>query len=534
MNTNDNDIERRASHGDAPPRFTKTMGVVRWAIFGAVTAFALIMVLSHFGATPWASRDAGTVQYHCPMHPTYVVDQKGDCPICGMSLVPVKPGSAREAQPQEQAAEPARSENAAAYTCPMHPEVVSDKEGRCPECGMFLVPAKAEAEAAPGASRPGHEAGTGDEGPRDAVTQTHADHSAVPGLVPVTLEPRRVQMIGVRTGRVERRPMDTDVRLAGYVTVDETRTAEVNVRTSGWVEALHVDQTGQAVSRGAPLLSLYSQDLYAAGQDLLTALASYNKSTADPTLAAARRSILDAARERLRLLGMSPEDIAGLEADGESRPELTLRSPFSGVVLEKNVVDGQYVMPEQALFRIADLGTVWVLADVYERDIASVRVGAPARMSVDAFPGEVFDGKITFVYPSVSEMTRTLKVRFEFPNPSLRLRPGMYAQVELLVKGPETIAVPSEAVMDGGKTQYAFVVRDRATFEPRLVTTGRRFDGWVEVLSGLDVGEEIVTSANFLIDSESRLQAAIAGMGGAGEAREKGAAPKSEPPVHTH
>lgn len=435
MRTNDNDTGRAALPDDAPPRFAKTMGVVRWAIFGAITIFALAMVLSHFGATPWASGGAEQAQYHCPMHPTYVVNQKGDCPICGMSLVPVKADTAGEAKAQ-----------------------------------------------------PG-----------------------IPGLVPVTLEPRRVQMIGMRTGRVERRAVETGMRLAGYVTVDETRTASVTVRASGWVETLHVNQTGQTVSRKAPLLTLYSQDLYTAEQDLLVASAAHRRASADSALAFSRRRLLEAARDRIRLLGMSPDEIERLEASGNAKPQLTLRSPFAGVVLEKNVVDGQFVTPDQTLFRIADLGRVWILADVYEQDIASVRVGTTARMSVAAFPGESFDGRIAFIYPSVSETTRTLKVRIEFPNPSFRLRPGMYAEVALAASGPEAVAVPSEAVMDGGRTQYVFVVRDRTRFEPRLVSTGRRFDGWVEVTSGLEVGEEIVTSANFLIDSESRLQAAIEG-----------------------
>jgi Cu(I)/Ag(I) efflux system membrane fusion protein len=276
-------------------------------------------------------------------------------------------------------------------------------------------------------------------------------------------------------------------------------------------------------------LTIYSQDLYAAQQDLVTALAAYNRATGDSALVHMRKQVLDAGRDRLRLLGTSPEDIARLESSGEGKPGLTLRSPFSGVVLEKNVVDGQFVMPDQTLFQIADLSTVWVLADVYERDIASVRAGAPARMSVGAFPGELFEGKIAFIYPTVSETTRTLKVRLEFPNPSLRLRPGMYAEVELDAGGAEALAVPSEAVMDGGKTQHVFVVRSRTTFEPRLVKTGRRAGGWVEVLDGLEAGETVVTSANFLIDSESRLQAAISGMGGAGDAHES-----APPPAHTH
>ena len=484
--------------GATPPRFAGTMGVLRWVILGGMIAFALIMVLTYFGATPWASRAAESAQYHCPMHPTYVANQPGDCPICGMSLVPIRTeaanspehghsGGTMESPP---AADPIHSGGESVrYTCPMHPEVVSDTEGRCPQCGMYLVPVQHE----------------------NAPMHGHA--SGVPGLAPITLEPRRVQMIGLKTGIVERRPIHTRTRLVGYVAADETRTSSLNVRTSGWVKSLHVNQTGQEVSRGAPLLSLYSQDLYAAQQDLLVAFASYNKTMNDSTLASTRERLLDAARDRLGLLGMSSEDITRLETTGGADPELTLRSPFSGVVMEKNVVDGQFITPEQTLFRIADLGTVWVLADVYERDIASIRVATPARMSLAAFPGETFEGKVGFIYPSVSEATRTLKVRLEFTNPSLRLRPGMYAEVELSGGGPDVITVPSEAVMVGGKTQYAFIVRDRTSFEPRLITTGRRFDGWVEVLTGLEVGEEVVTSANFLIDSESRLQAAIAGMG---------------------
>jgi Cu(I)/Ag(I) efflux system membrane fusion protein len=426
----------------APPHFAGTMGVVRWVILGVMTVFAVVMVLSYFGATPWTSHAEADTLYHCPMHPTYVSNQPGDCPICGMSLVPVS----------------------------------SDGEAP-PDTGHTSI---------------------------------------VPGLAPITLETRRVQMIGLKTGIVEKRPIQNRSRLAGYVTVDETRTAGVNVRTSGWVQTLHVNQTGQMVSPGAPLLSLYSQDLYVAQQDLLVALAAYDKSSGDSALAEARRRVLEAARDRLRLLGMLPEDIARLESTGEAKSELTLRSPFSGVVMEKNVIEGEFISPDMTLLRIADLRTVWILADVYEQDIAAIREGTPARMSMTAFPGEIFEGKVGFVYPSVSEATRTLKVRLEFPNPSLRLRPGMYAEIDLVEGGPEVVAIPFEAVMDGGETQYAFVVRDRTSFEPRLITTGRRSDDWVEVLSGLDVGEEVVTSANFLIDSESRLRAAIAGMGGSG------------------
>lgn len=460
------------------PRFAGTMGILRWIIFGAMAVFAVIMALLYFGVIGGSASDAGAAQYHCPMHPTYISSQPGDCPICGMSLVPV---------PKDHEA------TSTGATTGDHESAGSLKE----------------ADA-------GHHASTPD----------------VPGLVPVTLEPRRIQMIGLRTGPVERRVLDDDTRAAGYITVDETRTSSITVRASGWVRKLFVNQTGVRVSKGEPLLTLYSQDLYSAQQDLLIAIAARERTTGDEALQRTRESLLDASRDRLRLLGMSDEDLARLEESREAASELTIHSRSSGVVLDKTVIEGQFVTPDQALFQIADLGTVWALADVYEQDIARVAIGSPARMTVTAFPGEVFEGKVTFLYPSVSEVTRTLKVRLEFANPSTRLRPGMYAEIEFAGGGFEVTAVPVEAVMDGGETRYVFVVHNGTHFEPRLIQIGRRSDEWVEIQSGVDVGDTVVTSANFLIDSESRLKAAIAGMGGSTNANGKSA---GEPGGgHTH
>jgi Cu(I)/Ag(I) efflux system membrane fusion protein len=470
------------------PRFTRAMGVLRWVVFGAMAVFAVIMALSYFDVIGGSAPQDGAVRYHCPMHPTYLSAQPGDCPICGMSLVPIPQDNEAEGQ----------------YTCPMHPEVVAHEPGRCPECGMFLEPVKAGEGAA---DRPGN-AGTSRSAGRGL---------AVSGLVPVTLEPRRIQMIGLKTGVVARRAIGDDARAAGYVAADETRTASVNVRAGGWVRKLHVDQTGARVSKGDPLLTIYSQDLYGAQQDFVVALSARDRSGADEALGRSRDSLVDASRDRLRLLGMSDEDVSRLEETRQAASELTLKSPVTGVVLEKTVLEGQFVMPEQSLFQVSDLRTIWVLADIYEKDIASVEKGAAARMTVTALPGEVFEGKISFVYPSVSQTTRTLKVRLEFANPESLLRPGMYAEVECAGGGSEVTAVPAEAVMDGGETRYVFVVHHGTRFDPRLVRTGRRSNDWIEILSGVEIGDTVVTSANFLIDSESRLKAAIAGMGGGQE-----------------
>ncbi len=479
---------------EAPP-FTHTMSIVRWVILIAMTLFALTMVLTYFGATPWAQNAGSAVQYHCPMHPTYVSSQPGECPICGMNLVPV--GS--EAKTDTVAIADSHMAKPGQYTCPMDPQIVSDTAGKCPICGMNLE----LVTAAPGDD------------------MKHAGHTAdlgsapVPGLVPVTIEPQRLQLIGVRTGTVTRRNVSNTTPLVGYVTPDESKVSNLTVRVSGWVQKLNVNETGQRVTKEQPLLTLYSQDLYQAEQDFLAALSMTRQDGTDAALAITHNQILDAARERLRLLGLTTDDITQLENSGTARPEISLRSPYDGVVLEKNVNDGQQVTPDQRLFTIADLRTIWVLADVYEADIASVRIGQPTTMTIAAYPNEQFTGKVSFIYPTISEQTRTLKVRIEFANADFRLRPGMYAQIELAGGADEVLAVSRDAVMDGGEIAYAFVIHNGTHFEPRLIKIGRSTGDYVEVQGGLSEGETVVTSANFLIDSESRLKAAISGMGGA-------------------
>ncbi|MEW5796036.1 MAG: efflux RND transporter periplasmic adaptor subunit [Candidatus Zixiibacteriota bacterium] len=557
---------------EAAPPLTHTMAIVRWVILGAMTLFALIMVLGYFGLTPWSGDAAGAQQFHCPMHPTYISNQPGDCPICGMSLVAIDSEGHEVAASGDTMGESGHEAQSASmakpgqYTCPMDPEVVSDTAGRCPKCGMFLeqVPMAAQPgqytcpmdpevisdtlgrcpkcgmflEQVPEAKAtyacPMHPEVTSDRPgdcpkcgmPLESVkAETGVDHSAhgvggadnlgsapVPGLVPVTIEPQRLQLIGVRTGRVERRPLNGSLRLVGFVTPDETRLSDIHVRFSGWVKELEVAQTGQPVTANQKLLSVYSQDLYQAEQDYIVAREAMAR-VADPMLKETRKQLLDVARQRLQLLGIPAEEFARLETANSPSAELWVKSPFSGYVLEKNVVAGQFIGPDQKLFAVADLSRVWVLVDVYERDLASIRVGQKARMTTSAYPGEEFEGLVSFIYPAVSEETRTLKIRMEFSNQSFRLKPGMYAEVALEGKGDRVLAVPSDAVMDGGDQTYAFVVHNGTHFEPRLIQSGRRSDDYMEVLAGLSEGEQVVTSANFLIDSESRLKAAIAGMG---------------------
>jgi len=504
---------------EAPPPYVRTMATVRWLLLGAMSVFALVMVLNYFGATPWSATQASATQYHCPMHPTYVSNHPGECPICGMSLVPItaegKEVKVTDSMKMDSSttmpADSMLKARPGQWTCPMHPEVISDKPGKCPKCGMDLeqVPqptsgsgAKEDMSSMPGMTP----APTGHD---------MSSMGTVPGLVSVTIEPQRLQLTGVRTDKVQRRKLANKLRLAGYVTADETRTANVHIRTSGWVRKLLVDQTGQYVKAGQPLMTIYSPDLAQAQQDLIVARKATQETVADSELSYMRKQLLDAARQKLRLLGLSDQDIRVAENSDSVGSDLTLRSPVSGYVLEKTVLSGQFVGADQNLFTVADLSTIWVLADVYEQDFAGIKVGQSAEMTLTALPGETIAGKVAFIYPSVSAKSRTLKVRLEFANPSLLLRPGMYADVQLLQDNEPVLALPTDAVMDGGETKYTFVVHEGKHFEPRLLRLGRSGGDWIEVLSGVSEGDEVVTSANFLIDSESRLKAAIAGMGGA-------------------
>jgi len=503
---------------EAPP-FTHTMSIVRWVILGGMTLFACVMVLNYFGATPWANASEAASQYHCPMHPTYVSNQPGECPICGMTLVPIDAAgkeiktadSTKTVEAQPESMDQAKAKPGQ-YTCPMDPEVISDTPGKCPKCGMNLEQVPPAADSAQQDHDMSGMSGMSSTTGHSQPSASDMGSSPVPGLVPITIEPQRLGLIGVRTGSVERRSLDGSLRLVGFVSPDETRLSNIQVRFSGWIKELSVDQTGQLVEANQKLLSVYSQDLYQAEQEYVSARQAMSRDS-DASLTNTRKQLTDAARLRLDLLGVPQEELARLDVGNSPAPELWLRSPFSGYVMEKNVLNGQYISPDQNLFTIADLSRIWVLADVYERDLANITIGQKAHMTTTAYPGESFDGTVSFIYPSISEQTRTLKIRIEFSNSSFRLKPGMYADVDLAGQGKSVLAVPSDAVMDGGDRQYAFVVHDGTHFEPRLLKIGHRSDDYMEVLSGLSEGEQVVTSANFLIDSESRLKAAIAGMG---------------------
>ena len=297
------------------------------------------------------------------------------------------------------------------------------------------------------------------------------------------------------------------------------RLRRVQLRVAGWIERLHVNRTGEVVKAGQPLVTLYSPELFQTEQEFL--IETSNPHAVRDT--SAPRATMDheapgpaAARERLRLFGVPDAEVRRLERERKASTRLTLPAPVSGTVLERNITEGQSVGPDTPLLTIADLSSVWVVADVYEMDLGRVRVGDVARFTADALPGRAFQARVEFLYPTVSGETRTLKVRFALDNRDGALRPGMYGRVMIAHRGGAVASVPAEALVRAGEHNYVFLARAGGTFEPRAVEIGLDDGDYIQILRGVAIGDTVVASASFLIDSESRLKAAIAGMGAAG------------------
>lgn len=327
----------------------------------------------------------------------------------------------------------------------------------------------------------------------------------------IMIDPRRQQLIGVRTVPVERRALTATVHTVGFVRYDESRLADINLKLEGWVRDLYVDTTGEFVKAGQPLFTLYSPELVTTQNEYLLALKT-REQVRHSQLADAREHadrLVESARQRLALWDLPPDQFAKLEESSQAQTAIVFRSPATGYVIEKHALEGQHVKPGQSLYTLADLSTVWVEADIYEQELPRVRVGAPATVTLDAYPGERFSGKVTFIYPYVGEQTRTVKVRFAFANRGTRLKPGMYANVELPTSTGRSLAVPTNALLDSGKEQVVFVAQGDGYFEPRRVTVGQRLDDAVEILSGLEEGESVATGAAFFLDSESQLRSSL-------------------------
>ena len=373
-----------------------------------------------------------------------------------------------------------------------------------------------------------------------STTETAAGNQPMQGhnmtSAGVNVSPDKQQLVGIRTATAEIRPMVQKIRTVGIVTYDETRVAQVFSKVEGWIDKLLVNYTGSLVRKGQPLFTLYSPDLVATQEEYLLALKAKQTlgSSSIKEIRAGSDSLLESAHRRLSLWDISEEQISDLEKTGKPKRNLTFYSPINGFVLKKDAVQGMRIMPDKELYTIADLSTVWVNADIYEYELAYIRVGQKATIKLAYYPARDFVGKVSWIAPVLDEKTRTAKVRLEFPNRDFVLKPEMYANAEVEIHAGRKLAVPDEAVLDSGLRKVVFLDKGEGRFEPAEVKIGNKFDGYYEVLEGLSPGERILASASFLLDSESRLKeamGAMAGMAGHGDMKgmETQAAAKAGP-----
>ena len=435
------------------------------------------------GATTGA--EAKKVLYHCPMHPTYVSDRPGKCPICKMDLVPMEAAAGAPATP---AAGRSPQRRILYYRSPMDPSVHSDVP-RKDAMGMDFVPVYEDEAAGP----------------------------VVAGRAMVALSPERRQILGIRSEPVTRRHLDRTLRTVGRVAIDERRLHHVHTKYEAYVEKLYVNFTGQMVKQGDHLAALYSPELVATQQEYLLAYRAQRRlgESGIESVAKGGTDLLEAARQRLLFWDVSPEDIAALERTGQFQRTVDLHADLPGYVLQKSAIHGMRVTPADILFDIADLSAVWILADAYESDLSTVQLGMGAEVTLTYEPGRTWRGTVTYINPTVEPGTRTIKVRVEVANTDYALKPDMFADVVLHRELGDALFVPESAVLKPGDRQIVFLDRGDGRLEPREIETGARVEGGYAVLSGLAEGDKVVTSANFLIDSESSLKAALASSGGA-------------------
>jgi Cu(I)/Ag(I) efflux system membrane fusion protein/cobalt-zinc-cadmium efflux system membrane fusion protein len=371
------------------------------------------------------------------------------------------------------------------WTSPMDPTYISNEPGKSP-MGMDLVPVYEEEG----------------EGKEPAST--------------IRIDPVTMQNMGVRFGRVQRKALTKDIRTVGNIIYDETKIFKVNIKFSGWIEKLYVDFVGEDVKKGQPLFDIYSPELVTTQEEYLLALNQYESlsNSSYPRVREGSRRLLEASRPRLRFWDLTEKQIESIGKTGKTKKTLTVYSPATGVVTQKDAFEGHYVKEGEHQFEIVDLSSVWVGVDVYEYELPWVRKGMAAEMDLSYIPGKRFKGKVLFIYPYLDPKTRTAKLRLAFPNPGYQLKPGMYADIYLKsVVATDSLVIPQEAVIDSGVRKIVFVALGEGKFQPREVNIGLEGnDNEFQVLEGLSEGEEIVLSAQFMLDSESRLREAIQKM----------------------
>jgi Cu(I)/Ag(I) efflux system membrane fusion protein len=506
------------THG--PKRRGGLLANVVWLAVGAGFATLILANPFHFGwldslrhrvlgdqqVSPASATEETKQLWTCGMHPEVIQDEPGTCPICGMNLVPMRGETApanehSDHQSTSTAASGSGEREVLFYRNPMNPTVTSPVPAK-DEMGMDYVPVYTD--EAEGAARSG---------------------------ATVTIDPSIAQNMNVLTQVAERGDLVREIRTVGYLEYDQQKMVTVTTKYAGWIEKVFVNYVGEPVKKGQPLFEIYSPELVQTEQDLLSAL-DFAKRMQGATEDARRRAedLVEAGRSRLAYWDISPEQVERLEATGEVFRTLTVAAPSGGVVMKRMpALEGMAARPGMELFHIADLSSLWLSVEAFEDQIGWLEVGSMAEVSLSYFPRETFKGRVRFIEPQVNEKTRTIPLKLEVPNRKGRLRAGMYSTVRFRpVLARDAVLVPAAAVLRTGQRNLVVVAREGGRFTPREVQLGSEGEGRVEIVSGLDAGERVVTSAHFLIDSESNLQEAVQKLLAARRAEEPPASPTSE------
>ncbi len=535
MITNDAKLKIQAS-GKTGQRGGAVVRAILWALAGALVM--LLLVADPLGVSPvdgWLGiehhADVGHEEgdehegelWTCGMHPQVIEEEPGQCPICGMDLVPLR---------QDDGHGDGDGHVGELWTCGMHPQVIEEEPGQCPICGMDLVPLRDEGGGGAVVKPSGEREILFYRNPMDPtitspvprkddmgmdyvpVYAEEAESVAADGAV-VTINPAVQQNMNVIIERVTRRDISHRIRTVGYLDYDQEKMVSVTTKYTGFIEKTYVNYIGQPVKKGEPLFEIYAPELVQTEQELLSALLYATGLAAAPEDTRRRaEALLEAARQRLAYWDISDEQVQRLEETGEVFRTLQVTAPAGGLVMKRMPgLEGMAVRPGMELLHIADLSDLWLTVEIFENQLPWLDVGSTATITITYFPGEAFRGRVRYIEPEVSEKTRTIQLTLEVPNRGSRLRVGMYATVIFEpVAAKDAIAVPSQAVLRTGERNVVIVALGEGRFAPREVRLGPQGEGFVQILDGLSDGDEIVTSAQFLIDSESNLREAIQKM----------------------
>ncbi|MBI5575180.1 MAG: efflux RND transporter periplasmic adaptor subunit [Deltaproteobacteria bacterium] len=512
--------------GGPPEGLEKTVKKSRLLIVAGAAAFLLAAGILAFFTVPAfhnllhphpadnaAKTAAGKAKYTCGMHPFIISDKPGACPICGMTLTKIEEaGAAATPATAAQAGGAAKGERKLLfYRHPMNPGVTSPVPAK-DEMGMDYIPVY-----------------------EDEVKGSGAGVNLPEGYATVQVGMERVQLAGIQSVPAVRETISHPVRAVGIVVPDERRVRRVQTKIEGWIEKLYTNFTGQLVTKGQPLLDIYSPELVASQREYLVAIGMRDRLRNNPYVEEREMSeqLVESSRRRLELFDVPQSFITELERTKNPRRTVTLNAPASGYVTGKEIFEGTRVMPGMDLLTVTDLSRVWIEADLYEYEAQSVRMGQTASLETVAEPGAKLKGRVAFIYPTFSPETRTLRVRFDFPNPGLRLKPQMYANVSLDLHSMTGVVIPDSALIETGVRVIAFVDAGGGSFEPREVKVGVRGNGKAQILSGVKAGEKVAVGANFLLDSESKLRAALTKMTGGASAPSQPQSPPQPQGGHT-